>query len=718
MSFSSRVLLGLLLGVATGLFLGELVAPLGVAADVFVRLLQMSVLPYVTLSIISNLGRLTLADARGIGLRVAAAIGVLGLVAMGFAFAVALAFPTIEAASFFSPSLAEPPPAPDLVDLYVPANPFHALANAVVPAVVLFSILVGIALIGVERKEPLLDVLRAATDAVGRVARFVVRLSPYGIFAIAAHAAGTLDLGGLARVQVYLISYAAFAVLLALVVLPALVSALTPVGAREMLGETRDAVLTAFLVGDLFIVLPALMEACSGMIRRRVGEQAADRNLPGTIVPVSFTFPHSGKLLSLSFVMFAAWFTDTPLAVSDLPGLAVTGYLSFFGSLNVAVPFLLDLVRVPADTFDLFLATGVLNSRWGTLLAAVHTVAVCLIGSAAVAGAIRVRPGRLVRLAVLVSVLSAGLIVGLRVGFSRFLDLSPDGRAVVYGMEPMIYAPDRVVLSPEDVPRASIPAPDAILEGIRARGSLRVGIIGDGIPYAFRNRDDDLVGFDVEMAHRLADDLGVEVEFVRFPQEELSEQVAARRVDIVMTGARVTPERAADFTVAVPYLDETLAVLTVDHRREQCRSWDAIRAMGPIRVAVQNLPYYLGTVRALLPEARLEVIPETKELIDPAAGYEIYLLPAERGSVLTMLNPRFTVIIPEGRTVRMPLAYPIAGDDPAWVRYVNTWIGLKQRDGFIDALYDHWILGEAAERDEPRWSILRNVLRPEGADGS
>ena len=47
------------------------------------------------------------------------------------------------------------------------------------------------------------------------------------------------------------------------------------------------------------------------------------------------------------------------------------------------MPFLLDLFRIPADTFQLFLATGVVNARFGTLLAAVHTLTVALLGACA-----------------------------------------------------------------------------------------------------------------------------------------------------------------------------------------------------------------------------------------------------------------------------------------------------------------------------------------------
>jgi hypothetical protein len=44
------------------------------------------------------------------------------------------------------------------------------------------------------------------------------------------------------------------------------------------------------------------------------------------------------------------------------------------------------------------------------------------------------------------------------------------------------------------------------------------------------------------------------------------------------------------------------------------------------------------------------------------------------------------------------------------VDFVNIWIDLKKKDKTIKALYDHWILGKAAEKKEPRWSIIRDVL--------
>ena len=44
------------------------------------------------------------------------------------------------------------------------------------------------------------------------------------------------------------------------------------------------------------------------------------------------------------------------------------------------------------------------------------------------------------------------------------------------------------------------------------------------------------------------------------------------------------------------------------------------------------------------------------------------------------------------------------------INFVNMWIELKKKDGTIDAVFDHWILGKAAEPKKPRWSVIRDVL--------
>ena len=66
--------------------------------------------------------------------------------------------------------------------------------------------------------------------------------------------------------------------------------------------------------------------------------------------------------------------------------------------------------------------------------------------------------------------------------------------------------------------------------------------------------------------------------------------------------------------------------------------------------------------------------------------------------------------MPKPRPFRVPMAYVIAGRDQALTNIVNTWIELKRKDGTIDELFTHWILGQNAQPHQPRWSVVRDVL--------
>jgi Na+/H+-dicarboxylate symporter/ABC-type amino acid transport substrate-binding protein len=707
MTFSRQILIGLALGVLTGVFFGEKAAALKWAADGFVKLLQMMVLPYITVSIIASLGSLQRSELKTLGVRAAAVIGGLWLLALAFAFLVPLTFPAVQNASFFSSSLVEQRPAFNFIDLYIPANPFNSLANNVVPAVVLFSLILGVAVAGVARRESLLDVLLVARDAISAATRFVTRLTPYGLFAIAANAAGTLSLEQLGRLQIYLVAYAAVALIVSLWVLPGLVATLTPIRARDVLGESRDALITAFIAGDLFIVLPGLMQASRTLLGRlSAGDQEPSR-LTEVIIPASFNFPHTGKLLSLSFILFAGWFSDAPVPLSDYPQLALTGLVTFFGSLNAAVPFLLDLFRIPNDTFQLFLATGVVNSRLGSLVAAVHTLVVALLVSCAVTGHLRWRRGHLLSYAAI----TAGLIV---VGIG--------GTRVLFANATQEYSKDKVLASmyllqqpvEATVARTWSPAPDTSLpplDAIAARKVLRVGYLPDALPFAFFNQQGDLVGFDVELAHRLAREMGVVLAFVPVDRERMPEQLAEGYCDLVMSGVVVTTDRARAMLFSDSYLDETAAFVVPDDQRGQFVSWDAIRARDDLTIAVPDVPYYVSQLRELLPRAVIQVHTAIEPLFDRKATHaDAVALPAERGSAWTLMYPQYSVVVPGPDPIRVPLAFPIGKRDERLASFVNTWIALKRKDGTLDAAYKHWILGQDAAPRQPRWSIVRNVL--------
>jgi ABC-type amino acid transport substrate-binding protein len=305
--------------------------------------------------------------------------------------------------------------------------------------------------------------------------------------------------------------------------------------------------------------------------------------------------------------------------------------------------------------------------------------------------------------------LTAAGLGGLRVAFSTVLRQEFAGAELVYGMTPVLPRVDTEVLKDVPAPDDEATRASGVLAAVRSRGVLRVCVMTDRLPYSFLTPKGELVGLDVEMANRLAADLTVRLAFVPVTLPQLPGVLDAGTCDLAMSGMPVTPLRASAMRFSQPYLDETLGFVVRDDLRDQFSNWESIRALGAVRVGVPNLPYYIAMVRQRAPSLQLEVQQDGMHP-DQLFQFDAFVMSAERGSVMTLLHPKFTAVVPEPHPVKVPLAYPVARRDEPWVTFVNMWIELKKRDGTVDALYRHWVLGQDATSRKPRWSVVRDVL--------
>lgn len=712
---SGWILIAFVLGGAVGIFFGEAVAFLQVGANAFIALLQMAVLPYIVVSLTAGLGRLTLGQAGLVARAGGLSLLILWLLTLAVLLGTPLTVPNWESASFFSTTLALPVEPIDFVALYIPANPFHALSENVVPAVVLFSIVVGVALLGVEGRETLVDTLDVLTAALTRVTNFVVALSPLGVFAIAASAAGTMTIEEFGRLQVHIVGFAVASLVLTFWLIPGAVAALTPVPYREVIWVTRDALVTAFSTGSLFVVLPILAERAKELLEKHEARNEQADAVVDVLVPVSFNFPSAGKLLLLSFVPFAAWLSGSALPVAEYPSFVTTGVFSFFGNVNAAIPYLLDLFRIPADTFHLFVAVNVVTGRFSTLVAAMHTFALTILSAALLVGRLRFRAGPVLRYALVSLAVVFGSFLGVRLFFEHAVSVEYRGEQKVAGRrllrEPVAFTVvDEPAIRTDSRPGSGAPA----LERIRARGRLRVGISDDAPPMSYVNQQGEPVGFDIEMMHALARDLGVELELVVVHDHALPDHLVARTLDVTRS-VPITTDRFTDVLYAESHLEMTLAFVVLDHRRAQFASRKALRAQKGILVGVPGSTYYARLLQKYLPNAEVVVIDRPGRFFEEGTTedgrpLDALLTTAEIGSAWTLLFPRYSVVVPQPDIVRAPIAYAVSPGESEFARFLSAWVVLKKADGTVDDAYRYWVLGQDDAIRPPRWSVARDVL--------
>ena len=710
-SFSMCVLIGLVLGIACGVFFGEYCAPLQIIGDVFIKLLQMTILPYIVVSLIYGIGRLNQKEARTLASKAGSLLLVCWAIGIAVILMMPLAFPDLQTASFFSTSLLEQPKQVDYVDLYVPSNPFRSMANNVVPAVVLFSFAMGVALIGIKEKDRLNEPLSVVSATLMRVASKIIKITPLGVFALTASAAGTMGIEELGRLQVYFVAYLCASLLLTFWVLPMMVTFCTPFKYKQVIGLAISAMVTAFATGNLFIVLPVLAENIKQLLREHGLTDKRSGSLVDVVLPVAFSFPTLGKLMVLLFVPFAGWYTGNPIPATEYPALALTGAISFFGSVTIAVPFLLDSWQIPIDMFQLFIMTAVINGRLSSMLATMNLFVLVTIVVWAIQKGVRLNGRRLIIYSASTVAFIAGTLFATGIILKSTVVNTYDKHNVLASMH-LIQNPVPAVMRNADSLDLTAALPGlSHLEAIRKRGTLRVGYNPDRLPFAFFNQERKLVGFDIDMAHHLADDMGVTLEFIPTTYDTMTSLLRAGHCDIVMSGIAVTEDRIGRVRFSDPYLDVTLALVVTDNRRQAFGSIESIEQMEYLRIGVVQDGYFAAKLKERFPRARIVLFKTIQDFLDSnGSEADALLLSAEGGSAWCMLYPQFQVVIPQSNTIKQPLAYAIAPGDRSLLDFMNQWINVKRKRGMIQRLYDYWILGRGAKKKKPRWSIIRDVL--------
>jgi len=493
-SLSIKILAGLGIGVATGLFLGEYAGHLEIVGDAFIGLLQMTVLPYIILTLIVNIGRLSLDEGKK--LVVKAITILLVLISIGFLTIIVFSFalPEWSSGNFFNSSLIEESIPPDLIKIYIPSNPFESMAGNMVPAVVLFSILVGIAFIRVDNKESILQNMDVLAKALNQVNKMVIKITPLGVFAIAASTTGTISLDEISKLQAYILIYTAIVLILTFWVLPTLIMSITPVKYKEIFRATRGTLLTIFATGKIIVVLPQLIDDIKSIIDKHGDLDDEAKSAANVLMPLAYPFPNLGSLTIFIFVIFSGWYIGKALTIEQYPLFIGSGLLSSFINPITGIPFMLNLLDLPDDMIGLFQVSTVYTDRIRVVLGAMHLLTLTII-SIYISKGFKVDLKKLLRYSIVTVLLFAFSIIGIRAILSASLKGSYKMDKVVMEMTGILPQVPMEITKNKPNPVKLIRS-QTKLSRIKKRGKLRVGCYDKNMPFSYKNSFGDRVGYD------------------------------------------------------------------------------------------------------------------------------------------------------------------------------------------------------------------------------
>jgi polar amino acid transport system substrate-binding protein len=228
------------------------------------------------------------------------------------------------------------------------------------------------------------------------------------------------------------------------------------------------------------------------------------------------------------------------------------------------------------------------------------------------------------------------------------------------------------------------------LATIRKRGVLRVGV-AISEPTVMHDSSGKLVGFSIDAARRLAEDMGVGVEFVETSWSGIIPDLLNRESDLIMSGLWVTVPRALVINYTTPTAVEGIHVIA--GRAAAAR----LKTPADLDRAGTKIVVYAGTLQERLAARRFP-----KATLVKVSGDTDHLAPVIAGQADAALVPTFApevIVRAAPERLALPFAKPLTSASAAiglrkgdfdFLNFLESWLAVQRGEGWLDERTAYW----------------------------
>ncbi|MGF1800386.1 transporter substrate-binding domain-containing protein [Vibrio gigantis] len=228
------------------------------------------------------------------------------------------------------------------------------------------------------------------------------------------------------------------------------------------------------------------------------------------------------------------------------------------------------------------------------------------------------------------------------------------------------------------------------LDKINDRGSLRVGM-STFVPWAMRNKQGDLVGFEIDVAKRLAEDSGWKVEFVPTAWDGIIPSLLSNKFDVIIGGMSITEARAKSVLFTEPYSHSGVQLAANKELAEgftQISDFDSRR----VKIAARRGAFTVQVARETFPKAKV------LQFDDDAQAFQEVLNGNAHAVIASSPKPEHeaiknadTLFIPfEERLSKGNEAFAVRLGETDKAEFFNEWIKARTEDGWLKERYEYW----------------------------
>lgn len=240
------------------------------------------------------------------------------------------------------------------------------------------------------------------------------------------------------------------------------------------------------------------------------------------------------------------------------------------------------------------------------------------------------------------------------------------------------------------------------LEEILDRQQIRVGVSLTP-PWALKDADGQLTGFEIEVAKRLAKDMGVEAVFEIYAWSNLISALNRDEIDVIISGMSITPKRALQLDFTLPYAEQGVSLAT---NTAMTKDVSGLRELNNPKIVIAAAAKTLGSdvAKMLFDQSDLRILATGEEaqqaLLDSKAHG--YVASNVEATFLALKNPE-TIDLPLGK----PLLVSVAGmgvkrGEQALLNFLNAWITARAADQWLSSTHKYWFKTLEWQKDTPQ----------------
>jgi polar amino acid transport system substrate-binding protein len=231
---------------------------------------------------------------------------------------------------------------------------------------------------------------------------------------------------------------------------------------------------------------------------------------------------------------------------------------------------------------------------------------------------------------------------------------------------------------------------ESTIDQVMRSGILRVGM-DTFLPWAMKDKKGELVGFEIDVARRLAADMGVKVEFVPTKWAGIIPALLTGKFDVVIGGMGIQTKRALKVNFSIPYDYSGMAIVA---HKEKAAGFASLEDFNKsdVEIACKLGTTAVTAVKKYIPKAKLRLFDDEAQAYQELRNGNVHAVvgSSPRPAYEAIKYPKTMFLPLEKNFTKEPIGFAVRKGDFDTLTFFNNWITIVSHEGWLEERHYYW----------------------------